>query len=57
MSFIRLSKGRTTDKLAINWQAFAQVEFQLKFAFRIQPVAFKAMGDLELEFFFAYPMR
>jgi len=24
------------DKLAINWQKFAQVELQLKFAFRIR---------------------
>jgi len=25
LSFVRLSWGRTTDKLAINWQNFAQV--------------------------------
>jgi len=30
-----LSWRRTTDKLAINWQNFAQVGLQLKFAFRI----------------------
>jgi len=34
--FVRLSWGRTTDKYAINWQNFAQVELQLKFAFRIR---------------------
>jgi len=28
--------GRTPDKLAINWQNFAQVGFQLNFAFRIE---------------------
>jgi len=27
--FFRLSWGRTTDKLAINWQIFAQVGLQL----------------------------
>jgi len=30
--------GRTTDKLAINWQNFAQVELHLGFAFRIRPL-------------------
>jgi len=34
LSFVRLSWGRTTDKLAINWQDFAQVGLELKFAFR-----------------------
>jgi len=33
--FIKLSWGRTTDKLEINWKNFAQVGLQLKFAFRI----------------------
>jgi len=36
LSFVRLSpepRDRTADKLAINWQNFAQVELQLKFAF------------------------
>jgi len=36
-SFVRLSSGRTTDKLTINWQNFAQVGLQLKVAFRIRP--------------------
>jgi len=35
LSFIRLSWSKTTDKLAINWQNFAQVGLQLKFAFKI----------------------
>jgi len=30
-----------TDKLAINWQIFAQVRLQLKFAFIIRPQAFR----------------
>jgi len=33
--FCQISLGKTTDKLAINWQNFAQVGLQLKFAFRI----------------------
>jgi len=37
LSFVRLNWSRTTDNLAINWQNFAQVELQLKFAFRIRP--------------------
>jgi len=36
LSFVRLILGRTTDKLAINWQNFAQVGLQLKFALRIR---------------------
>jgi len=28
--------SRTSDKLAINWQTFAQVGLQLKFAFRMR---------------------
>jgi len=35
--FVRLGWGRTTDKLSINWQNFAQVGLQLKFGFRIRP--------------------
>jgi len=37
LSFVRLSWGRTTHKVAINWQNLAQVELQLKFAFKIRP--------------------
>jgi len=33
---VMLSRGRTTHKLAINWQNFAQVGLQLEFAFRIR---------------------
>jgi len=33
--FVRLSWGRTIDKLAINWQNFVQVGLQLMCAFRI----------------------
>jgi len=36
LSFVRLSWGETTDKLAISLQTFAQVGLQLKFAFRIR---------------------
>jgi len=32
--FFKSSWGRTADKLTINWQNFAQVGLQLKFAFR-----------------------
>jgi len=35
LSFIKLSWGRITDKLAINWKNSAQVGLQLKFAFWI----------------------
>jgi len=34
LNFIRLSLGRTTDKLTKKWQNFAQVGLQLKFALR-----------------------
>jgi len=37
LRFVRLSLGRTTYKLAINWWNFTQVALQLKFAFRIRP--------------------
>jgi len=37
LSFVNLSSGRTTDKLTINWQNFAQVGLQLEFAYRIRP--------------------
>jgi len=33
-----LSYDGTTDKLAINWQKFAQLNSQLKFAFTIRPL-------------------
>jgi len=36
MSFVRFSWVKTTYKLAINWQNFAQVELQLKFVLRIR---------------------
>jgi len=36
-----------TDKLAINWQNFARVRLQLKFAFIIRPkVSYSATTDL-----------
>jgi len=34
--FCQIKLGGITDKLAINWQYFAQVGLQLKFAFRIR---------------------
>jgi len=40
LSFVRLSRGKLTVKLAINWQNFAQVRLQLKFTFRIIPLSF-----------------
>jgi len=33
-------KDLNTDKLAINWQNFAPVRIQLKFAFIIRPLVF-----------------
>jgi len=36
LSFVTLSWGRTMDKFAINWQNFARVGLQLKFAFRVR---------------------
>jgi len=33
LSFVGLSWSRITDKLAINWQNFARVQLQLKFAY------------------------
>jgi len=47
-----MKMGRTTYKLAINWQNFAQVGLQLKFAFRIRP---KINLVCFLLFFFAQP--
>jgi len=40
LSFVTLSCGRTTHKLAINWQNFSQIGLQLKYAFRIRPLKF-----------------
>jgi len=37
LSFVSLSWSRITDKLASNWQNFARVRLQLKFAFIIRP--------------------
>jgi len=37
LSFVSLSWSIITDKLAINWQNFARVRLQLKFAFIIDP--------------------
>jgi len=37
LSFVKISWGKITEKLAINWQNFAQVALQLKFAFIIRP--------------------
>jgi len=36
LSFVSLSWSKITDKLAINWQNFARVRIQLKFAFIIR---------------------
>jgi len=41
LSFVSLSWSRTTYKLAINWQNFARVRLQLKFAFIIWPYGIK----------------
>jgi len=38
LSFVRLNWNRIKDDFAINWQNFAQVRLQLKFAFRIRPI-------------------
>jgi len=35
--FQRIKENMNTDKLAINWQNFARVRLQLKFAFIIRP--------------------
>jgi len=40
LSFVRLNYNRTMDKLAINWQNFAQARLQLKLTFRIWPLVF-----------------
>jgi len=40
LSFISLSWSRITDKLAINWQNFARVRLQLKFAFNLLLIVF-----------------
>jgi len=34
LSFVRLSCGRITEKLGINWQNFAQVRLQLNLLLR-----------------------
>jgi len=36
LSFVYLRWSRTTDKLAINYQNFALVQLQLKFAFIVR---------------------
>jgi len=38
LNFVSLSRSRITDKLAFNWQNFARVRLQLKFAFIIRPI-------------------
>jgi len=42
LSIVRLSWGRNTDKLEINWQNLIQVRLQLKFAFRLRLSNFSA---------------
>jgi len=42
-NFVRLSWGKTTDKLAINWLNFARVGLQLEFAFRIRPIVYRVI--------------
>jgi len=46
LSFVRLSWGRITGKLAINWQNFARDGLQLEFAFRIRPVDFEGKRSI-----------
>jgi len=41
-------KYMNTDKLAINWQSFAQVRLQLKFTFIIRPIVSKKLSRLRL---------
>jgi len=44
LSFVRLSLGRATDIPTINWQNFAQVGLQTKFAFRIRLIVSEKAG-------------
>jgi len=38
---LELGKGRIIDELVINWQNFAQIRLQLKFALSLQTFSFK----------------
>jgi len=46
LNFVRLSWGRTMDKLQTNWQNIAQVGLQLKFAFRMQLLAYEFISSV-----------
>jgi len=48
--FYQINWGRTTDKLAINWQNFAEVRLQTKLAFRIRSLKQTSWSQLERKF-------
>jgi len=59
-SFVSWNWDRITNKLAINWQNFAQVRLQLKFAFRMRPLdilSFEKVWLLVVIMFLKYCMK